>query len=74
MLGVPVARIELADPVQMDVKVACNVAHRKEATDNRLGELLRSWFGADAGSPGTGFRVRFRNSTDGWSVQPVQTL
>jgi hypothetical protein len=54
------------------VKVACNVAHPKGTTDNRLDELLRSWFGPDAGLPGTGFTVRFQNSTEGWRINPVQ--
>lgn len=54
------------------VTVACNVAYPKGTTDNRLAELLRSWFGPNAGLPGTGFTVRFRNSADGWRVQPEQ--
>jgi hypothetical protein len=29
------------------VKVACNVAHPKGTTENRLDELLKSWFGPD---------------------------
>jgi superfamily II DNA or RNA helicase len=56
------------------VKVACNVAHPKGTTDNRLDELLKNWFGRDAGLPGTGFTVRFQNSTEGWCVEPVQRI
>jgi len=56
------------------VKVACNVAHPKGTTDNRLGEPLQSWFGQDAGIPGTGFSVRFHNSSEGWRVHPVQHI
>jgi hypothetical protein len=56
------------------VKVACNVAHPKGTSDNRLDELLRSWFGPDAGLPGTGFTVRFQNSAEGLRVEPVQRI
>jgi superfamily II DNA or RNA helicase len=52
------------------VKVACNVAHPKGSRENRLPELLRSWFGADAGLPGTGFLVRFSRKDGLWSVVP----
>jgi superfamily II DNA or RNA helicase/diadenosine tetraphosphate (Ap4A) HIT family hydrolase len=56
------------------VKVACNVAHPKGTTENRLGELLQSWFGPDAGLPGTGFVVRFNNSDEGWRIRPMQHI
>ncbi len=52
------------------VKVACNVAHPVGETRNRLPELLRTWFGARTGLPGTIFRVRFAPSGDGWAVEP----
>jgi superfamily II DNA or RNA helicase/diadenosine tetraphosphate (Ap4A) HIT family hydrolase len=72
--GRPVGPIEATLPdgsiwVFHLVKVACNVAHPKGTTDNRLGELLRSWFGANAGLPGTGFTVLFQNSTEGWRLE-----
>jgi superfamily II DNA or RNA helicase/diadenosine tetraphosphate (Ap4A) HIT family hydrolase/HKD family nuclease len=77
--GRPVGPVEVTLPdgsawVFRFVKVACNVAHPKGTTDNRLDELLRSWFGPDAGLPGTGFTVRFQNSTEGWRVNPMQYL
>ena len=53
------------------VKVACNVAHEKGGSGNSLGDLLRSWFGKDAGLPGTGFNVRFSYQPDGWHVEPI---
>jgi len=56
------------------VKVACNVAYPNGTTDNCLGELLQSWFGSDAGLPGTGFTVRFQNSTEGWRVEPAHHI
>lgn len=35
------------------VKVAVNVVHRPGDDENRLPGILRSWFGPDAGAPGT---------------------
>jgi hypothetical protein len=77
--GRPLGPVEVTLPdgstwVFRFVKVACNVAHPKGTTDNRLDELLRSWFGPDAGLPGTGFTARFQNSTEGWRVNPVQHI
>lgn len=52
-------------------KVAVNVAHPVGRDRNELPDLLRRWFGAHAGRPGTDFRVRFRPSPDGWWVEPL---
>jgi superfamily II DNA or RNA helicase/diadenosine tetraphosphate (Ap4A) HIT family hydrolase/HKD family nuclease/SOS-response transcriptional repressor LexA len=53
------------------VKVACNVATPLGTEDNQLTPLLRSWFGEDAGAPGTHFQVAFTHSESGWAVAPV---
>jgi superfamily II DNA or RNA helicase/SOS-response transcriptional repressor LexA len=53
------------------VRVACNVAGPKGSDANQLGELMRNWFGPDAGMPGTGFQVVFRRSVEGWSITPA---
>jgi superfamily II DNA or RNA helicase/diadenosine tetraphosphate (Ap4A) HIT family hydrolase/HKD family nuclease/SOS-response transcriptional repressor LexA len=53
------------------VKVACNVAAPEGETSNQLSDLLRNWFGPNAGLPGTGFVVRFTKEGDTWSVSPV---
>ncbi|MFM7073700.1 MAG: DEAD/DEAH box helicase family protein [Planctomycetota bacterium] len=53
------------------VKVACNVAWPVGEKRNRLGDLLREWFGADAGLPGTDFRVRFTRVDGEWHATPV---
>ncbi|MEZ6150140.1 MAG: S24 family peptidase [Pirellulaceae bacterium] len=53
------------------VKVACNVAKPKGGTTNELGELLRSWFGSNAGLPGTDFKVLFELKQDQWSARPL---
>lgn len=54
------------------VKIACNVAHPKGMTGNLLPDLLRSWFGADAGLPGSDFKVRFSRVDGEWRVEPLQ--
>lgn len=53
------------------VRIACNVAAPQGTDSNRIGELLRDWFGQDAGLPGTGFTVKFQHSAEGWSVTPI---
>ncbi|MDP2311744.1 MAG: DEAD/DEAH box helicase family protein [Pseudomonadota bacterium] len=52
-------------------KVAVNVAHPVGRDRNELPDLLRRWFGPQAGRPGTDFRVRFRPSPDGWWMEPL---
>jgi SOS-response transcriptional repressor LexA len=39
---------------------------------NELPDLLRGWFGLNAGRPGTNFRVRFSYSPDGLWIEPDQ--
>lgn len=53
------------------VKVACNVAAPEGERTNQLSDLLRKWFGVNAGLPGTGFVVRFTKEADAWSASPV---
>lgn len=52
------------------VKIACNVARPVGETKNQLGDLLKSWFGPDAGLPGTNFHVQFTNQDGQWQVSP----
>ncbi len=52
-------------------KEFCNVARPAGAATNRLPDLLRGWFGANAGHPGTSREVRFVPGTDVWSLEPV---
>jgi hypothetical protein len=52
-------------------KVAVNVAHPVGRDRNELPDLLRRWFGPQAGHPGTDSRVRFRPSPDGWWIEPL---
>jgi superfamily II DNA or RNA helicase/diadenosine tetraphosphate (Ap4A) HIT family hydrolase/HKD family nuclease/SOS-response transcriptional repressor LexA len=53
------------------VRIACNVAGPKGSEGNQLGDLMRRWFGTDAGVPGTGFKVVFQHSAGGWSAAPA---
>ena len=50
----------------------CNVAHPVGEAGNRLPELMREWFGPDAGKPGTQYHVLFTRGRDGWTVRPVK--
>jgi hypothetical protein len=54
------------------VKVAVNVVRKAGSDRNELPGLLRGWFGADAGLPGTGFTVVFEQKGDTWHLSPVQ--
>jgi hypothetical protein len=54
------------------MKEFCNVARPVGMDRNQLPDLLRRWFGPQAGHPGTAFRVRFAPGPDGWWVEPVQ--
>jgi len=53
-------------------KEFCNVARPIGSMRNLLPDLLRGWFGPDAGHPGTTFLVRFGHSPDGWWVEPIK--
>lgn len=53
------------------VKVACNVAQPVGQNKNQLSDLLRQWFGKDAGLPGTDFHVRFELQNGNWHVIPI---
>ena len=52
------------------VKIALNVAHRTGQPGNVLGDLLRSWFGADAGQPGTVHHVELVPGEPHWQMRP----
>jgi len=53
------------------VKIACNVAKPVGETGNHLANLLRQWFGPDAGLPGTDFKVLFENQNGEWHARPI---
>ncbi|MGQ0464794.1 MAG: DEAD/DEAH box helicase family protein [Sporichthyaceae bacterium] len=55
------------------VKVAVNVARRRGERTNALPDLLRDWFGEDAGHPGTAHRVHLARDTAGaWRLRPLR--
>ena len=53
------------------MKVAVNVARRPGNDDNVLPQILRQWFGEDAGKPGTRHQVILKHGGDGWRLQPL---
>jgi hypothetical protein len=53
------------------VKIALNVAHHAGQPGNVLGDLLRSWFGPDAGQPGTVQFVELVPGEPHWQMRPV---
>lgn len=52
-------------------KIALNVAQRSGQPGNVLADLLRSWFGPDAGQPGTGHYVELVPGDRHWTMRPV---
>ena len=81
--GRPIGPIDIRLPdgavwVFKCVKVACNVAYPKEGekgNKNQLGDLLKEWFGADAGLPGTDHQIEIRQEQMGegiqWTAKPL---
>jgi superfamily II DNA or RNA helicase/diadenosine tetraphosphate (Ap4A) HIT family hydrolase/SOS-response transcriptional repressor LexA len=66
--------VELPDGARWEfkfVKVACNVARPVGEQGNQLADLLRSWFGPNAGLPGTDFQVRFESRNAQWHASPI---
>ncbi len=52
-------------------QIALNVAHRAAQPGNVLADLLRSWFGADAGQPGTAQYVELVPGEPHWQMRPA---
>jgi hypothetical protein len=53
------------------VKVALNVVTRPGSDRNELPQILRGWFGPDAGLPGTSHHVRLTPYEKGWRMNPA---
>jgi superfamily II DNA or RNA helicase/diadenosine tetraphosphate (Ap4A) HIT family hydrolase/HKD family nuclease len=53
------------------VKIALNVAQRAGQSGNALPDLLQSWFGPDAGQPGTGHCVELAPGDLHWTMRPI---
>ncbi|MFZ0427787.1 MAG: DUF3427 domain-containing protein, partial [Acidobacteriota bacterium] len=54
------------------VKVALNVVTAPGSDRNVLPQLLRTWFGPDAGLPGTNHTVGFSPTGAGWEMMPAR--
>ncbi|WP_134500732.1 DUF3427 domain-containing protein [Microvirga pakistanensis] len=54
-------------------KIAINVVRSAGDPTNQLPEILRRWFGGDAGLPGRGDRVRLGLRDIGWVMEPMGT-
>ncbi len=52
------------------VKLFVNVVHRPESAQNVLSDILRRWFGPNAGLPGTRHQVIFSRAEGQWTMQP----
>jgi len=72
--GLPSGRVRLfidGEVYEGDfVKIALNVVRRPGESANELPNILRAWFGPDAGRSGTQFRVEIRRRGDGYLVAP----
>jgi hypothetical protein len=53
------------------VKIALNVAHRGSESRNVLPDVLRAWFGSDAGQPGTAQYVELVPGQPHWHMRPA---
>jgi superfamily II DNA or RNA helicase/diadenosine tetraphosphate (Ap4A) HIT family hydrolase len=53
------------------VKIALNVAHKDGDSNNVLPNVLRSWFGSDAGQPGTAQYVELVPGQPHWHMRPA---
>jgi hypothetical protein len=51
-------------------KIAVNVVRAPGSSTNELPEMLRGWFGKEAGAPGRGDRVRFHQDADTIVMEP----
>jgi superfamily II DNA or RNA helicase/diadenosine tetraphosphate (Ap4A) HIT family hydrolase/HKD family nuclease len=66
-------------PLQIDgvtyeaefVKVALNVVHTTGESRNRLPEILRGWFGPNAGAPGTRHEATLEQKDGTWTLRPL---
>jgi hypothetical protein len=54
-------------------KIAINVVRKPGEETNLLPEILRRWFGDDAGLPGRGERVRLKRGPFGFEMEALRT-
>jgi hypothetical protein len=53
--------------------VALNVIRRPGVDSNVISDILRRWFGPDAGMPGTSFKVALEQSEEGYKLSPLKS-
>ena len=56
------------------VRIALNVMRQPGSATNVLPDLLWSWFGPDAGLPGTSFEVELTREGKSWHLSPVRSV
>lgn len=73
--GVPEGWVEVVangNPFQAKfAKIAVNVMHEPGSDTNVLGDVLRGWYGSDAGQAGTSFSAVFERSASGYKLSPL---
>ena len=76
MAGIPEGWVDVevdGKPYQADFKkIAVNVLHAEGGEANVMAEVVRGWFGADAGLPGTTHTVEFVRQPAGYLLRPIQ--
>jgi len=75
MAGIPINWVDIianGQPAQANfVQIAVNVVQRPDHDENILPELLRGWFGPEAGQPGTTQAVEFVRTGEVYTLAPV---
>ena len=62
-----------AEPYNADfVKVAVNVMRKEGNEENALPNVLRGWFGENAGQPGTASRIIFEWKENNYVMRPLE--
>jgi len=76
MAGIPEGWVDVevdGKAYQADFKkIAVNVLHAEGAEANVLAEVLRGWFGVDAGLPGSSHAVEFVRQDDRYVLRPIR--
>jgi superfamily II DNA or RNA helicase/HKD family nuclease/diadenosine tetraphosphate (Ap4A) HIT family hydrolase len=72
-LGPASVRIEGEAYEALIAKIAINVVRKPGEETNLLPEILRRWFGGDAGLPGRGERVKLKRGPSGFEMEALRT-
>jgi len=66
--GLQAVSIDGKSHVAMFAKIAINKIEEAEGQGNVLPQIMRKWFGPDAGQPGTRFTVDVMETDEGWEI------